>query len=562
MSLYFEAAAILSNTEAKGGSLKNRIFGKKDLKSPPGAVYAVIAEATKWSSVLKEVVERSEILKHEKKLTPTLALLLTHDLLLSKRGVAAPKQHILYLAITRHKNRLNAEFTKCRIRRGFASVEAFRTHINTAIPADDEADGKGDGKKSAFHPRWVRVNAIKTTLDKALSTTFAGYARVESLTDLATTPKGIYVDEHIPDLVAIHPSADFSRHAAYRAGQIIFQDKASCFPAYLLDPQPTDGHVIDACAAPGNKTTHLAAIMSPHTSPAPDAKVTACERDPGRAQILQKMTKLAGADGIVTVKASQDFTRIKPHSAEYVHVGALLLDPSCSGSGIIGRDDTAVLHLPLAASEMPVILTGKKRKRLRQPAAAVTALDSAASTPEDTENATNELSEETPEQETDAEKLKTRLANLAGFQLKIILHAFSFPSATRITYSTCSIHAEENEQVVLRALASGVAKQQGWKIMKREDQVDGMKRWARRGDPAALEGMEGLLKETKLDAKTLNEACIRCEQGTDEGTMGFFVAGFVRSAEDGGDGNGKEEETDDAEDEVDDDDDEWAGLSD
>lgn len=67
MSLYYEAAAVLANTEAKGGSLKNRIFGKKDLKSPPGAVYAVIAEATKWSPVLKEVVERSEVLKHEKK---------------------------------------------------------------------------------------------------------------------------------------------------------------------------------------------------------------------------------------------------------------------------------------------------------------------------------------------------------------------------------------------------------------------------------------------------------------------------------------------------------------
>lgn len=74
MSLYFEAAGILANTEAKGGSLKNRIFGKKDLKSPPGAVYALIAEATKWSSVLKEVVERSEVLKHEKKVLHSYSL--------------------------------------------------------------------------------------------------------------------------------------------------------------------------------------------------------------------------------------------------------------------------------------------------------------------------------------------------------------------------------------------------------------------------------------------------------------------------------------------------------
>jgi hypothetical protein len=67
MSLYFEASDILANVEAKGGSLKNRIFGKKDLKSSPGAIFALVAETTKWSSVLKEVIEKSDILKLEKK---------------------------------------------------------------------------------------------------------------------------------------------------------------------------------------------------------------------------------------------------------------------------------------------------------------------------------------------------------------------------------------------------------------------------------------------------------------------------------------------------------------
>ena len=67
MSLYYEASAILANTESKGGSLKNRIFGKKDLKSPPGAIYALVAETSKWSVVLKDVIEKSGILKLEKK---------------------------------------------------------------------------------------------------------------------------------------------------------------------------------------------------------------------------------------------------------------------------------------------------------------------------------------------------------------------------------------------------------------------------------------------------------------------------------------------------------------
>lgn len=74
MSLYYEASDILANAEAKGGSLKNRIFGKKDLKSSPGAIFALVAETTKWSSVLKEVIEKSDILKLEKKVGLTFHL--------------------------------------------------------------------------------------------------------------------------------------------------------------------------------------------------------------------------------------------------------------------------------------------------------------------------------------------------------------------------------------------------------------------------------------------------------------------------------------------------------
>lgn len=424
---------------------------------------------------------------------------------------------MLNLAISRHKARLSAEFTKCRLRRGFPSIEAFRADINNGGSAALE-DGEA---AAAFHPRWVRINAVRTSVSKALATTFKDFTAVTSLKELATTPKGVYRDEHIPDLVAIQPSADLSKHPAYRAGEIIFQDKASCFPAYLLDPQPQDGHVIDACAAPGNKTTHLAAILS-STQPASDSKVTACERNEDRAKILSKMVKLAGAGNVVNVKAAQDFTRIKPHSSEYADVGALLLDPSCSGSGIVGREDTAVLHLPSAsASSAQQPTNGKKRKRKSAAPAPVEAVIEAPTQ-------ANELSEETPEQETDAEKLKTRLANLSTFQLKIVLHAFSFPAATKVAYSTCSIHAEENEHVVLKALASDVAKSQGWRILRREEQVGGMKKWKRRGDVAAC---QGVAQKDGIDLQEVAEACIRCEAGTDEGTMGFFVAGFVRDAD-------------------------------
>lgn len=67
MSLYYEAAAILANTDKVGGSLKSRIYTKKDLKSTPGQIFALIAEASKWSVVLKDVIEKCGLLAEERK---------------------------------------------------------------------------------------------------------------------------------------------------------------------------------------------------------------------------------------------------------------------------------------------------------------------------------------------------------------------------------------------------------------------------------------------------------------------------------------------------------------
>jgi hypothetical protein len=67
MSLYYETATILANPDKTGGSFKARIFKKKDLKSSPGQIYALVAEASKWSIVLKDVIEKCGLLAEEKK---------------------------------------------------------------------------------------------------------------------------------------------------------------------------------------------------------------------------------------------------------------------------------------------------------------------------------------------------------------------------------------------------------------------------------------------------------------------------------------------------------------
>ena len=76
MSLYHEAADVLTAPNNVGGSLKSRIFSSKTLKSPPAQIYALVIETCKWSPILTEVIERSDLLSLERKVCLASAAML------------------------------------------------------------------------------------------------------------------------------------------------------------------------------------------------------------------------------------------------------------------------------------------------------------------------------------------------------------------------------------------------------------------------------------------------------------------------------------------------------
>lgn len=68
MSLYYEAAALLSSASQFSGSLRSRVYDSKDtIKSSPPLVYALVTECAKWDAVLSEVIDHAGILSQERK---------------------------------------------------------------------------------------------------------------------------------------------------------------------------------------------------------------------------------------------------------------------------------------------------------------------------------------------------------------------------------------------------------------------------------------------------------------------------------------------------------------
>ncbi|KAG8122878.1 hypothetical protein E2320_018278 [Naja naja] len=415
-NLYGVAASILAKLERREGSLKTLVYGSH-----------FPAKTCRYSSVLDSIIDAAGLFRAEKKLQPHLAKVLVYDLLIGKglRGGGRGKALVL-----KHHARLQAELARLKVQKKVSRNEDL-------LPPAGESD------KALQIPRYVRVNSLKTCVDDVVDyfkrQGYSYQGKAASMEEVILSRKKFLLDLHLPDLLIFPPQTDLHENQLYQAGHIILQDKASCLPAFVLNPTP-GSQVIDACAAPGNKTSQLAAIMKnkggmnfdvisfqddlskpqdeadliglfqleSKNSKKPEVsdlmpmcpwplkssfcflkcrQIFAFDLDAKRLATMSTMLVRAG----VTCHqlAHQDFLATDPTDSKYSKVRYILLDPSCSGSGMVNR-----------------------------------------------------LAEE------ESTSPPMRLQALAGFQRKMLAHALQFPGLQRLVYSTCSVHKEENEDVV------------------------------------------------------------------------------------------------------------------
>jgi 16S rRNA (cytosine967-C5)-methyltransferase len=108
----------------------------------------------------------------------------------------------------------------------------------------------------------------------------------------------------------------------WEEGLFMPQSRAAMAVSRLLGPRPGE-RVLDLCAAPGGKTTHIAALMEGRGA------VVAVERHPGRAEALARTAARMGA-ACVEVRTA-DAAGLQERSA----YDRVLVDPPCSDLGTL-----------------------------------------------------------------------------------------------------------------------------------------------------------------------------------------------------------------------------------
>jgi 16S rRNA (cytosine967-C5)-methyltransferase len=159
----------------------------------------------------------------------------------------------------------------------------------------------------------LRVNILKTNLETVET------ALLEDNIPVARVP-------HLPQALRLTKSTRaIQKLPGYEQGWWTVQDSSAQLVSHLLDPQPQET-IVDACAAPGGKTTHIAELMGDRGT------VWACDRDASRLRRLEENAKRLQLRSLQIQKG--DSRQLSQFSQVADRV---LLDAPCSGLGTLHK---------------------------------------------------------------------------------------------------------------------------------------------------------------------------------------------------------------------------------
>ncbi|GAB4341456.1 MAG: 16S rRNA (cytosine(967)-C(5))-methyltransferase RsmB [Candidatus Abyssubacteria bacterium] len=131
---------------------------------------------------------------------------------------------------------------------------------------------------------------------------------------------------HVPEGIEFPASTTPWRLKAHKRGLFYLQDASSMLAASCLGAEPGQT-ILDACAGPGGKATHLAALMRNR------GKIYALDLYEHRLKLVRDNARRLGVR--IIEPRLQDATR--DLAREYAGVDAALVDAPCSSLGVIRR---------------------------------------------------------------------------------------------------------------------------------------------------------------------------------------------------------------------------------
>ncbi len=191
--------------------------------------------------------------------------------------------------------------------------DKFKTKMKELL--GDEYD---DYIKSYELPKYqgIRVNTLKVSLDE-----WKEINPFKSLEEVPWCKEGYYYDS----------SEETTKHPYYYAGLYYIQEPSAMSPGAYLPVTPGD-KILDLCAAPGGKSTQLAARMEGR------GVLVANDISVSRAKALLKNLENFGVrNAIVT---SEDSTKLSSKWKGYFD--KILIDAPCSGEGMFRKNETAI----------------------------------------------------------------------------------------------------------------------------------------------------------------------------------------------------------------------------
>ncbi len=176
-------------------------------------------------------------------------------------------------------------------------------------------------KATEIPPTYLRVNTLKASEETLLKRIEEDDLLVERVEQLKHTYR------------VIQSKDPLTRTRSFRKGLFYIQDKASCLAAEIANPE-AGATVLDVCAAPGAKTTHLAQLMEN------EGAIYSIDFSRRRIMVWKGETERMGVEIASPVVANARKPLPTNLSADLV-----ILDPPCTSTGTFSKTPSAKWRL-------------------------------------------------------------------------------------------------------------------------------------------------------------------------------------------------------------------------